>query len=167
MTRMLFVSTDCHAGLPPGEYRGYLDPQYREAYDEDVAVQLELAKENRKVMLVEDINAKWRQGIEQELTGAWDPAQRIKVLDGDGVAMEIVFPDGITENNAPPFGAGLSVGPLGGEYETQWAGARAHNRWIADAQPSRDQHARGLSCNPITSSTYRRCWPRRSRSSSS
>ena len=56
MTRLLFVSTDGHAGLPPGEYRDYLDPQYREAYDADVAVQLELAKENRKVMLVEDIN---------------------------------------------------------------------------------------------------------------
>ena len=83
MTRMLFVSTDCHAGLPPGEYREYLDPKFRDAYDEDVAEQLEIALENRKVMLVEDINAKWRQGIEQELTGAWDPVQRRKVLDAD------------------------------------------------------------------------------------
>jgi len=129
---MLFVSTDGHAGLLPGEYREYLDPAYREAYDADVAVQLELAKENRKVMLVEDINAKWRRGIEQELTGAWDQPQRIKVMDSDGVAAEVIFPDGITENNAPPFGAGLSVGPLGGERESQWAGARAHNRWLAE-----------------------------------
>ena len=132
MSRMLFVSTDGHAGLLPGEYREYLDPAYREAYDADVAVQLELAKENRKVMLVEDINAKWRRGIEQELTGAWDQPQRIKVMDSDGVAAEVIFPDGITENNAPPFGAGLSVGPLGGERESQWAGARAHNRWLAE-----------------------------------
>ena len=94
MSRMLFVSTDGHAGLLPGEYRDYLDPQYREAYDADVAVQLEFAKENRKVMLVEEINAKWRRGIEQELTGAWDQAQRIKVMDSDGIAAEVIFPDG-------------------------------------------------------------------------
>ena len=38
MSRMLFVSADCHAGLLPGQYREYLDPQFREAYDADVAV---------------------------------------------------------------------------------------------------------------------------------
>ena len=43
MSRMLFVSTDGHAGLLPGGYRDYLDPEFREAYDADVAVQLELA----------------------------------------------------------------------------------------------------------------------------
>ncbi len=150
MSRMLFISTDCHAGLLPGQYREYLDPQFREAYDADVAVQREIAKENRKVMLVEEINAKWRQGIEQELTGAWDHAQRIKVLDGDGIAAEVIFPDGITEDNAPPFGAGLTVGPLGGEYETQWAGARAHNRWIAElSQMAPDRHL-GVAVVPAT-----------------
>ncbi len=150
MDRFLFVSTDCHAGLPPGQYREYLDPQFREAYDADVAVQLELAKENRKVMLVEEINAKWRQGIEQELTGAWDPDQRRAVLDADGIAAEVIFPDGITENNAPPFGAGLSVGPLGGERETQWAGARAHNRWLAElCQGAPDRHL-GVAVVPAT-----------------
>ncbi len=141
MSRMLFVSSDCHAGLPPGEYRPYLDAPFREQYDADIAIQLEYAKENRKVMLVEEINARWRRGIEQDLTGAWDPSQRLKVLDRDGIASEVIFPDGITEDNAPPFGAGLSVGPLGGEYETQWAGARAHNRWIAElSQTEPDRH---------------------------
>ncbi|MBW2385684.1 MAG: amidohydrolase [Deltaproteobacteria bacterium] len=150
MSRMLFISTDCHAGLLPGQYREYLDPQFREAYDADVAVQREIAKENRKVMLVEEINAKWRQGIEQELTGAWDHAQRIKVLDGDGIAAEVIFPDGITEENAPPFGAGLSVGPLGGEYETQWAGARAHNRWIAELSQMAPARHLGVAVVPAT-----------------
>lgn len=150
MSRMLFVSSDCHAGLPPGEYRPYLDSRFRERYDADVAVQLEYAKENRKVMLVEDINAKWRQGIEKDLTGAWEGGQRLKVLDGDGIAAEIIFPDGITEDNAPPFGAGLSVGPLGGEYETQWAGARAHNRWIAELSQSAPERHFGVAVVPAT-----------------
>ena len=37
MDRYLVISSDCHAGLPPERYRDYLDPQYREAYDADVA----------------------------------------------------------------------------------------------------------------------------------
>ena len=90
MSRLCVISTDCHAGLPPGEYRDYLDPGYREQYDSDVRVQLEAARETRKLMLVEDINEEWRQGIEVELTGAWDhargePTQDLDLLDGDPV----------------------------------------------------------------------------------
>ena len=44
----------------------------------------------------------------------------------------MLFPDGITERNAPPFGAGLGLRPWGVDPELQWAGARAHNRWIAE-----------------------------------
>ncbi len=52
MERHLVISTDCHAGLPPGAYREYLDPQYRERFDAEVKLQLEIAKESRKTMLV-------------------------------------------------------------------------------------------------------------------
>jgi predicted TIM-barrel fold metal-dependent hydrolase len=149
-SRQLVISTDCHAGLPPGEYVGYLDPEYRERYRHDVRTQLEAARETRKLMLVEDINEKWRQGIERELTGAWDHAQRLEVLDHDGIAGEVIFPDGITENNAPPFGAGLGVGPQGGERDTQWAGARAHNRWIAELCQMAPERRRGVAVVPAT-----------------
>ena len=57
---------------------------------------------------------------------------RNRVIDGDGVACEVLFPDGITEQNAPPFGAGLGLKPWGVDPELQWAGARAHNRWMAE-----------------------------------
>ena len=33
MNRYLVISSDCHAGLPPGGYREYLDPDYRERYE--------------------------------------------------------------------------------------------------------------------------------------
>ena len=32
MNRHLLISADCHAGLLPGRYREYLDPQFREAF---------------------------------------------------------------------------------------------------------------------------------------
>ena len=66
------------------------------------------------------------------LSGAWDHDARLRVLDGDGIAGEILFPDGITEMNSPPFGAGLSLPTENVVPELQWAGARAHNRWLAE-----------------------------------
>lgn len=150
MSRHLVVSADCHAGLPPGGYLEYLDPAYRDAYEEDIQVQLESARNLRRTMEIEEINRRWREGIELELTGAWDHDQRLRVLDGDGIAAEVIFPDGLTENNAPPFGAGLGVGPRGGERETQWAGARAHNRWLAEFCQMAPDRRVGVAVVPAT-----------------
>lgn len=132
MSRYLVVSSDCHAGLPPGGYAEYLDPEYRDRYRADVRIQLESARSMLRTMELEEINRSWRAGRERELTGAWDHDERIQVLDADGIAAEVIFPDGLTESNAPPFGAGLGIGPRGGDRDTQWAGARAHNRWLAE-----------------------------------
>ena len=150
MERHLVISTDCHAGLPPGAYREYLDPQYRERFDAEVEAQLASAKESRKTMLVEDINAEWRKGHEELLTGAWDHDMRIKVLDGDGIAGEVVFCDGITENNSPPFGAGIGLSPIGADRELQWAGSRAHNRWLAEFCQMAPERRVGVAIVPAT-----------------
>ena len=132
MDRYLVISSDCHAGLLPEKYRDYLDPQYRAAFDAALPAQLAQVAASEKKFLVKDINEEWRQGCEQELTGAWDHDERLKVLDGDGIAAEIVFPDGITERNSPPFGAGLGLPTEGVDADLQWAGARAHNRWLKE-----------------------------------
>ena len=115
MDRHIVVSSDCHAGLLPGGYREYLDPQHREAFDVALARQVSLQDELEKHFLVKEINEQWRKGHEYLLTGAWDHGARIEVLDGDGIAGEVVFPDGITEMNSPPFGAGIGLSPKGAE----------------------------------------------------
>ncbi len=150
MERHLVISTDCHAGLPPEGYREYLDPQYREAFDEQLPIQLAMTREVEKLLLVADLNAEWRRGIEQELKGAWDHEQRIKVLEGDGIVAEVLFPDGITEMNAPPFGAGLGLGPRGADRELQWAGARSHNRWLAEFCRLAPERRVGVAVVPAT-----------------
>ncbi|MCB1708906.1 MAG: amidohydrolase, partial [Halioglobus sp.] len=58
--------------------------------------------------------------------------ERLNMLAGDGIAAEVLFPDGITEFNTPPFGAGLGLSPRDAVPELQWAGAMAHNRWLAE-----------------------------------
>ena len=132
MERFTVISSDCHAGLPPEGYREYLDPQFREIFDQALPIQKDMTDQAEKTFLLKEVNDEWRSGIAEQLTGAWDYKRRLEVLDGDGIAAEIIFPDGITEQNAPPFGAGLTMRTKDNVQELQWAGARAHNRWLAE-----------------------------------
>ena len=142
MDRYLVISSDCHAGLPPAQYRDYLDPQYRDAFDVALPIQSEMTKAAERRFLIADINAGWRKGREEDLAGAWDSDARNRVLDGDGIAGEIVFPDGITEMNMPPFGAGISLPTETVVPELQWvgrapttAGSRSSARWRRSGGP--------------------------------
>ncbi len=130
--RYLVVSADGHAGLLPERYRDYLDPGTRGAFDACIAAEIAERAEREKDFLIHDYNERWRSGKGRLLAGAWDSDVRLEVIDADGVAAEVLFPDGITERNAPPFGAGLGLRPWGVDPELQWAGARAHNRWLAE-----------------------------------
>ncbi len=149
MDRYLVISSDCHAGLLPEKYRDYVDPQYREVFDIALPIQAEEVQKATKKFLVDEINTEWRKGRERELSGAWDHDERIKVLDADGIAGEVIFPDGITEMNMPPFGAGLSLPTEGIDPELQWAGARAHNRWLAEFCSLAPERRAGVAIAPI------------------
>src|SRR5690606_36652835 len=105
--RHLVVSTDGHAGLLPEKYRDDLDPQYRELFDQRIQAEIAERAAREKDFLIEDFNERWRENNIGYLAAAWDSDLRTEVVDGDGVAAEVLFPDGITERNAPPFGAGL------------------------------------------------------------
>jgi predicted TIM-barrel fold metal-dependent hydrolase len=130
--RLIVVSSDCHAGLHISAYKPYVETRYHEMMDLAVPVQLDMMAKAEQSFLIKEINDEWRAPIQQQLTGAWDYTERLKMLTGDGIAAEIIFPDGITENNTPPFGAGLGLSPRNMVPELQWAGAMAHNRWLAE-----------------------------------
>ena len=86
-----------------------------------------------KSFLVDDINKRVAQGPRSTSSrepGMPRPATRCSTADG--VAAEVLFPDGVTEMNAPPFGAGFSMAPEGVTADLQWAGCVAHNRWMAE-----------------------------------
>jgi predicted TIM-barrel fold metal-dependent hydrolase len=146
--RFLVVSSDGHAGLPAADYREYVDPQFRDAFDAALPIQIEMTEQAAKSFLVADINEEWRKGRDYELSGAWDTDARNKVVDADGVAAEVLFPDGITEMNAPPFGAGFSMGTTGLTAELQWAGCNAHNRWMSEFVSAAPERRIGLACIP-------------------
>ena len=132
MDRYLVVSTDGHAGLRMEEYREYLDPKCYATFDEMLPIQKEQTRAREKEMLLNEFNDKWRAEAGDGTLGAWDSDVRNQISDGDGIAAEVLFPDGITEMNSPPFGAGLGLKAWGVDPMLQWEGARAHNRWMAE-----------------------------------
>jgi len=147
--RLIVVSSDCHAGLRVSEYKPWVESKYHSLLDQAVPIQIEMSRKAEKSFLIQEINDEWRKDIQQELTGAWDYQQRLKMLDGDGIAAEIIFPDGITEINAPPFGAGLSLPTKDQVPELQWAGAMAHNRWLADFCANNPDRHYGVAIIPL------------------
>jgi len=148
MDRYMVISSDGHAGPRPEVYRDYLDPRHREEFDRQHAARIAmLASVSERLEMAEE-SAKWAKEKEVGLSGAWDHERRIEVLDADGIAAEILFVDGLTEQNSPPFGGDLGLVPMGAVPELQWAGARAHNRWISEFVAMAPERRFGLALVP-------------------
>jgi predicted TIM-barrel fold metal-dependent hydrolase len=108
------ISADTHAGASIEAYRDYLDPKYREAFD--------------------DWRAGYRNPSKKHIGGKktknWDTLERFRDLEADGVTAEVVFP-----NTVPPFydtAFHVARPPLPDRFELWLAGMRAHNRWLAE-----------------------------------
>ena len=153
MDRYLVISSDTHAGPPSEMYRDYVDPQYRDAFDQDLA-----AKETMRSVVLEQASEeqqKFRQDWEAEtgdggMRAAYDAATRDAELDKEGIAGEVIFPDAdvLGGGASAPFSAGLqSSGELDGELVM--AGARAHNRWLAELCSQSPERRCGVATVPI------------------
>lgn len=105
MTRVGIISVDGHVKAPWADYRDYLDPQWREAYD---AWMQKVA--TRPDFCHPDFGAE----------AQWTAKKRVADLEAQGVIAEVVFPNGT------PFGGhGTSI-------EETRAGNTAYNRWLED-----------------------------------
>ena len=148
--RYLIISSDCHAGLPNEQYRDWLDPSYREAFDTYLADRTRLMELANRGILNEEFAEEWERENEEGLRGGWDAGRRDKELDADGVVGEVIFPDAdaVSGGASAPFGAGLSansdVAP-----DLLMAGARAHNRWLAELCQDSPERRAGIALVPI------------------
>ena len=151
--RYVLISTDSHAGPTAETYREYVDPRYRDAFDEAARQAEDLSKfkytDEREKFLSE-----WNSEIGGHggMKGAYDAAVRDKEMDHDGVAAEVIFPDadaaGIGGVSATPFTAGL--GSTGADDpELTLAGAWAHNRWLAEFCRNSPERRAGVAIVPM------------------
>ncbi|MGZ4709264.1 MAG: amidohydrolase family protein, partial [Acidimicrobiales bacterium] len=148
--RYLVISADTHAGLPGPEYRDWLDPDYRDRFDHFLVERERAAEAARQGFLNEEFAKAWHEENEEGLRGGWDAGRRDKELDADGVAGEVIFPDAdsVSGGASAPFGAGLGAS---GDTpaELLFAGARAHNRWLAELCAESPERRAGVAIVPI------------------
>src|SRR5437899_3264944 len=123
--RHIVISCDCHAVGRPEDFRPYMEPAYRETYDEFVRKQEEAAAA-MKAAVESGRSLFSKEGMDEfenldavadgGRDGQWDSARRVKELEDDGVVAEVVFP-----NAGVPFGGfGESA-----EHDLRGAGNRA------------------------------------------
>ncbi len=128
------ISADCHAGGSHDQYRSFLDPEYRQAFD--------------------DWRGEYRNPFkdlgDQRKLRNWDDELRNSQQEADGVVGEVIFP-----NTVPPFFPNfvLFAGPpKPEEYELRRAGVHAHNRWMVDfcsRYPERRAGIGQIFCNDV------------------
>ena len=148
MSRYLVISADGHAGPPSTVYRDYLDPAFREAFDTHQA-ELEAGR-----MVNTEFVEEWDEETgDHDMKAGYDPTVRDGILDQEGVAAEVLFPDadvlGTGRLASSPFGSGLGSG-AGADPEAVKAGARAHNRWLADFCRTNPHRRIGVAVVPVT-----------------
>ena len=135
MDKYLVISADGHAGPPAEVYRDYLVPDLRDRFDEHQQMMAEMRRAMGRADN-DEFRAKWEEETDGDggLTAAYDSDARNAILDQEGVAAEVLFPDadvlGTGRVAASPFGTGLA-GAVGDSREIV-EGSRAHNRWLAD-----------------------------------
>jgi predicted TIM-barrel fold metal-dependent hydrolase len=129
----VIISSDCHAGADRPDYKPYLERRWHDEFDAWVATYFD-------AWATVDTDSEYKAGVSSFASPVnWDSDKRMEVLESEGIAAEVVFP-----NTTPPFfpnGLLAAPGPrTREEYEQRWAGLQAHNRWLkdfCDAAPGR------------------------------
>jgi predicted TIM-barrel fold metal-dependent hydrolase len=149
--KYLVISADCHAGLPNAEYREWLDPAYRDTFDEYLAARVLMEAElAERGLRNQEFAEEWESENAEGLRGGWDARRRDEELDADGVVGEVIFPDAdaVTAGASAPFGAGLAA-TAEVPIDLLMAGARAHNRWLAELCNQSPHRRAGVAIVPI------------------
>jgi predicted TIM-barrel fold metal-dependent hydrolase len=130
MSKVLMISADSHAAVPPDEYVKWLDPKYRDRVQELIdfnhevdAVVWESAPDPETEAFIDPRNVLRSGGRE----GLWDPARRLAELEAEGFVAEVIYPG--DRASLGPYFTNLSE-PFPPEYRA--AGCKAHNRWLAE-----------------------------------
>jgi predicted TIM-barrel fold metal-dependent hydrolase len=140
-SRYVVVSADTHGGTTPHGYRDFLDPVYRDEF-EDWLANVYPTMEKGFYSVVEQSTKTWGADEEGPHTDAFlqvledgmgDATHRVRALESDGVVASVIYP-GASVLCTPPFATGADLfGMRAKEYSRahRLAGVRAYNRWLA------------------------------------
>jgi predicted TIM-barrel fold metal-dependent hydrolase len=131
MERLILVSGDSHAVVPPELWPQYLDADYHsflpemlEDNEQHVNLRAKFAKFSPEVLEVIDTDGAWSAG---GYLGVWDAGRRLAEMDREGISAEFVY-----------GGDPRAIMPLSPQYhfyaqDVVAAGVRSWHRWAADA----------------------------------
>jgi len=139
------ISSDSHVTMPDAAWQEYLDPEFR-----DRAPQVEHTDEGdfrvfegkrTPIMTLDNLAGKKPEEftlnvrkLDDQRAGAWDPAERIKDMDLDGVDAEVLYVGG-------PL--------LTQDTELRLNSVRGYNRWLSDYSSHAPDRLLGMAAIPI------------------
>jgi hypothetical protein len=161
--RFVVISSDGHAGPPVAMYRPYLEREVLEAfdeyarlveaYDEQMATGAGVVRPPLPAARDESRSRQVIAGLTgNQMKGLWEPDTRLRDMEDDGVAAEVIFPQG-----AVPFHPYPALGLVNPadliDFTTDPAllrsGIRAYNRWLADFCGAHPGRRAGVGVVPI------------------
>jgi len=154
--RLLVVSSDAHASPPIRVYREFLAKKHHDQYDDyasmveayDAIIEAEAPPKTifPPLALIGSGGRRHRVAAftngGEGMPGLWEPDERLLEFEDEGIAAEVIFPQG-----SIPFHPYPARNPMGrpgiafhADDEMLFAGIRAYNRWLAqlcNAHPGR------------------------------
>ncbi len=146
--RALIISSDGHAMPKMRDYRPYLAAHLRESFDEFCDFYEEFGRPpmdpaHLRGRLDPDVVDQWERDLWNtgRLEGCGDPVKRLREMEREGIAAEVLFPDfGMPFEAFGPPSQTMRQGTSGLKF-TGWPtrtreqideGNKAHNRWLVD-----------------------------------
>src|SRR2546428_183898 len=139
------ISSDSHVNIPDDAWQQYLDPEFR-----DRAPRVERTDEGdfrvfegkrTPIMTLDNLAGKKPEEfklnvrkLEEQRSGAWDPAERLKDMDTDGVDAEVLYVGGPLMTT---------------DVELHLNSVRGYNRWLADYCSHAPDRLLGMAAIPI------------------
>jgi len=145
MSDYRLISSDSHVTMPDAAWQEYLDPEFRERAprvertdDGDFRV---FEGKRTPIMTLDNLAGKKPEDftlnvrkLDEQRAGAWDPAERIKDMDLDGVDVEVLYVGG-------PL--------LTTDTELRLNSVRGYNRWLSEYASHAPDRLLGMAAIPI------------------
>jgi predicted TIM-barrel fold metal-dependent hydrolase len=152
-TPYVLVSTDGHVGPSlTGQLRNYCPQEYLDDFDAYASANAgPVAFVGSKEMITDrELPASLVQArqLAFDCPGQQDPHERIKDMDLDGVAAEVIFAGG-QNDEVLPFLSPMGLSVAGVDAQLQQAGQEIYNRWLADFVTVQPERHVGLAHVPI------------------
>ena len=127
-SRYTVISGDADAGADIYDYKPYLASQWYDEFEE----------------WVKQSQDRWAAtNVGRDVEQSWNSPRRLVEMDAEGISAEVVFP-----NTLPPFypnhALTSTVPDTQEEYQRQYAGVQAHNRWLVDFVAEAPDRRRGV-----------------------